>query len=186
METWVSLLLGGVAVLLVGVAIARVARVERGLVGLAKSDDLERIAQASAADARWKSLEDGLRRIGEQVAALPEPVEAKDFVPLQERLEELTRAVHELRAHVDDLRSRDLSGARTTPIGAGGRLLRSLEERGYEDVRVLGEVRDDEPGEPARVPIEARRAGMSYKGFALLEEGRIVDLALRPVTETFP
>jgi len=193
----VTLLILAITLALVWLVLQRVGRLEGRFEGLARTADVERVGAAAAtsvasslttaADERTKPLDEGLRRVGESIARLPAPLEIKDLVPLQERLEALIRAIDELRHHVDELRSRDPQApAETATASPGASVLRTLQQRGFESIRIVGEVAQDDAGEPSRVPVEARRAGMSFKGFVTLEDGRVGEVALKPVTEVFP
>ncbi len=152
------------------------------------SDDVRSaVAEAVAAGVeRTRPLEDAVRRMGEALARLPAPAEAKDLLPVQERLELLARQVQELRLHIDELRARVAGTTTVEPVAPGLKLLRALEERGFESVHILGELAGDEGHELQRVPVEARRAGMSFKGHVTVEDGRLVEVALKPLTELFP
>jgi len=152
---------------------------------LAKLDDLRAMAAAADPAERLRPVEEALRRMGDALAHLPAPVEAKDLLPVQERLEQLARQVQELRLHIDELRAQS-PNAPIVPIAPGSRLLRALEERGFESVHILGELTNEEGHDPHRVPVEARRAGMSFKGYVTVEDGRLVEVALKPLTEIFP
>jgi hypothetical protein len=183
----VTLLVLALGLALLWLLVHRVGRLERRLEGLARAEDLKPVAQAAeaaASDARLRPLEEGVRRVADSIARLPSPLEPKDLVPLQERLELLARAVDELRHHVDELR---LRGPQPPPdVAPGAHVLRALEQRGYESIRIVGEAAGDNSGEESRVPVEARRGGMSFKGFVRLEDGRVAEVALKPVTEVFP
>jgi hypothetical protein len=172
-------------VVLVAVAFLahRVGHVQRRVESLPRSEDLQQLVASASNESRIGSLEEGVRRLADQIIALPAPLDAKDLVPVQERLEELARTVTELRHYVDDLRTRMPVGS--DDHGSGTRLLRALEQRGFESIHILGEL-SDESGEQLRVPVEARRGGMSFKGFVSLEDGRLTEVALKPVTEVFP
>ncbi|MSR46900.1 MAG: hypothetical protein EXS13_07540 [Planctomycetes bacterium] len=148
--------------------------------------DLKTISDAAMSDERLRPLADALRRMADQLASLPVPAEAKDLLPIQERLEMLARQLHELRLHVDELRARTPGGAGSEPVAPGARLLRSLEARGFEHVHILGELVGDDGTELHRVPVEARRSGMSFKGHVTIEDGRLIEVALKPLTEIFP
>jgi len=180
----VALVLLALVLVSLWLVVWRLARVERRVDGLARSDDVQKIVEAAGSDARFRPLEEGIRRVADSLGRLPTPLEAKDLVPLQERLELLARVTDELRHHVDELRSRDPIAA--AELGPGARVLRTLEQRGFDSIRILAQVLEDEAGEAARIPVEAHRAGMSYKGFVTLEDGRVAEVALKPVTEVFP
>ena len=187
------LLVLAITLVLVWLVLQRVGKLDARFDGLARTSDLERTAAiaaeaaaaaATASDERHKRLEEGLRRIAESVGRLPPALEPKDLVPLQERLEAVTRALDELRHHVDELRSRDPQVA--PAVAPGANVLRTLQQRGFESIRIVGDVAEDDSGETSRVPVEARRDGMSFKGFVTLEDGRVGEVALKPVTEVFP
>lgn len=158
----------------------------RRLEELPRIEEIRSVIAAAAQPDQLRPLEDAVRRMGDALARLPTPAEAKDLLPLQERLELLARQIHELRLHVDELRSRAAGGAAVAPVAPGARLLRSLEERGFEQVRILSELVGDDGAELHRVPVEARRGGMSFKGHVTIEDGRLVEVALKPLTEIFP
>jgi hypothetical protein len=163
---------------------ARLARID----SLPGPDDIRAavVEVAAAASDRTRPLEEAVRRMGESLARLPVPAEAKDLLPLQERLELLARQVQELRLHIDELRARIAGTTSVEPVAPGLKLLRALEERGFESVHILAELAGDEGHELQRVPVEARRAGMSFKGHVTVEDGRLVEVALKPLTELFP
>ncbi len=163
----------------------RIERLEQDVATLPRGDELRGLIEAALPAARLVPVEEALRRLGDQVARLPAPVEPKDLAPLHDRLEQLARQIHELRHHIDELRAR-ASEPSVAAVSPGGRLLRQLAERGFEHVHVLGELGTEEGIEPVRVPVEARRAGMSFKGYVTLEEGRLIEVALKPLTEIFP
>jgi len=186
-EFGVTLLILAVVLALAWLVLQRVGALGRGVRELARAEDLRalaRSAEAAGSHERLQPIEESLRRLSDAVSKLPAPLEPKDLVPVQERLELLARAVDELRHHVDELRSRGPDAV--AAVGAGAQVLRTLQQRGFESVRIVGEIADEEPGDSARVPVEARRGGMSFKGFVTLEGGRVESVALKPVTEVFP
>jgi Na+-transporting methylmalonyl-CoA/oxaloacetate decarboxylase gamma subunit len=187
----VTLVVLAVVLVLLWLVLQRVGGIERRFEGLARSEELQQVARAveaaaesAATDARFHPLEEGVRRLGDAIARLPVPLEAKELVPLQERLELLARAIDELRHHVDELRSRDPQAS--VDVAPGANVLRALQQRGFESIRIVGGVADEETSDAGRVPVEARRAGMSFKGWVTLENGRVGDISLKPVTEVFP
>lgn len=192
MAWYETLLLVGSLVVALGAFASLRAAVQRlrtdvqGLSSLPKLDDLRGLVDQAAAAERIRPLEEAVRRMGEQLARLPAPVEPKDLLPLQERIELLARQIEELRLHVVELRSRPAAGGTAAPVAPSTRLLRALEERGFERVHILGEIVAEDGGDLRRVPVEASRAGMSFKGYVTVEDGQLVEVALKPLTEVFP
>ncbi len=60
---------------------------------------------------------------------------------------------------------------------------RKLYNMGYETVRLTGEDVDESP---YRINLEVSRRGASYKGYALIEDGVIVDSRISPTYAMFP
>ncbi len=167
-------------------AVQRLRTLTHSLSTLPKLDDLRALVEQVQSNERIRPLEEAMRRIGDQLARQPAPVELKDLLPIQERVELLARQIEELRLHVVELRSRAPTSQSATPVAPGTRLLRALEERGFERVHILGEIVAEEGGDLRRVPVEAHRAGMSFKGYVTVEDGQLVEVALKPLTEIFP
>lgn len=188
MATLTLVIVALVAVLLAWTA-REVLRLRAGIAALAalpRLDDLRTLVDAAAAVERLRPLEETLRRMGEAVARLPAPAEAKDLLPLHERFEMVARQLDELRVRVDEVRARAPVAGAAAPVAPAQLLLRALEARGFERVHILGEIAPEEGGDPRRVPVEASRAGMSFKGFVTVEDGRLVEVALKPLTGIFP
>jgi hypothetical protein len=59
--------------------------------------------------------------------------------------------------------------------------------RGFSDVRILGDLAAAQEGTgQLRVPLESMKGGVTYKGFVVLEAGRIVDEKLTSSHDAFP
>lgn len=59
--------------------------------------------------------------------------------------------------------------------------------RGFTDVRILGDLAAAQEGTgQLRVPIESMKGGVTYKGFVMLDAGRIVDEKLTSSHDAFP
>lgn len=118
-------------------------------------------------------------------AATPAEVEAlrQDLADLRQPLGELEHKLETVLRQV--LRLSDAPGVEEESWR--DRVRRALEAEGFVHVRLM---RDDEPEEEAdqrfRVPVEARRRGVSYKGAVTVAAGRVVDVALTPAYEAFP
>ena len=108
---------GGIA--WIAVSLQRIRTIQRRLDRLPSLDDLQGAVTTVAAAERLRPLEESLRRMGDQLASLPAPAEVKDLLPLQERLEQLSRQLLELRLHVDELRAHAPAGADAVPIAPG-------------------------------------------------------------------
>lgn len=63
---------------------------------------------------------------------------------------------------------------------------RKLYNMGYDSVRLAAESSDYSPDQPYRISLEVARRGVSYKGFALVEDGVVVDSRLSPTYSMFP
>ena len=62
-----------------------------------------------------------------------------------------------------------------------------LRDRGYDEVRMLGNRQSDAEGSGMqRLSISARKGGILYKGFALLDRGDVTRTELRPTYGVFP
>jgi hypothetical protein len=63
---------------------------------------------------------------------------------------------------------------------------KTLAQSGFDMVHVLSDVIDGSSAEELRIPVEAKRGGMTYKGTVTVADGRVTEVALKPATEVFP
>jgi hypothetical protein len=99
---------------------------------------------------------------------------------LEEELAELRRQSDQLLRRVSPQDPLDAADPLTEC------LVRHLERDGYGFIRVLSDLEAADPIEEHRVPVEARRAGVLFKGVVTLYEGRVAEVALKPSYEAFP
>lgn len=104
----------------------------------------------------------------ERVAAVQERLH-DDTAYLLERVERLATALEQSRAGELSDRIHDRLGS-----------------RGFSDVRILGELTDVPVDAPLKVMVEARKSGISYKGFVVVADGNIVDEKMTSAHELFP
>jgi len=107
---------------------------------------------------------------------------------LHEHIQALEKSLGELAQQVEQMARRQVTSraedAAADPLSDS--LIRHLEHEGYGQIRVLSDLESADPLEEHRVPVEARRAGVAFKGLVTLFEGRVADVALRPSYEAFP
>ena len=162
----------------------------------------ERVRQVPSPDdlgARVAPLEErleGMTRVEDRLRAIDGTLQALASRPAddgqQERWRESLAALEgsfaELRQQVEKLRLGDSQNASTTaavdPLSE--HLIRFLEREGYGGIRVLADLEAADPLDEHRVPVEARRSGVSYKGLVTLSDGRVSGVALKPSSEAFP
>ncbi len=109
-----------------------------------------------------------------------------DLKPLLEQQQKISSdlaAVNERLARID--RALGKEGESLDRQAISFRVQRSLEDEGFSAVFVA------EPGEPTesgglRLLVEARKDGVSYKGAAMVEQGRVQSLTIRPAYQVFP
>ncbi len=134
---------------------------------------------------RLRAADEQLRALRDDVARLPKPVVASDLAPVLDRLARLEVILGDVRIRIDEQRARtEYTG--DDEGGLHGRMRRSLEQRGFEMVHVLADPVDGAGADELRIPVEARRAGMTYKGTVTVADGRVTDVALRAAHEIFP
>lgn len=90
-------------------------------------------------------------------------------------LQGLTRRVGELATELEHERARRL----------GETIRERFERQGFQSIRVLADPSLLEGGD-ARVPLEGMKGGITYKGYVVVEDGRIVDEKMTSSYEVFP
>ncbi len=119
----------------------------------------------------------------------PPPPPARDDEVVQYDLSALESEVEAVRKGLAAV-ERQLAGlARTMERDRIRRLHDAIEQRfvaqGYGAVRFLAEL-DLASGEPAKVPLEAKKGGTTYKGHVVIEDGRVVSEKMSSSYEAFP
>jgi len=108
------------------------------------------------------------------VAARVDPIH-DELLGLRREVQTLVRRVGELTAEFETERNR--------------RLEETIEERfqrkGFTSVRLLGSP-SEEPVTNARIPLEGVKGGITYKGYVVIDDGRIVDEKMTSSYEVFP
>lgn len=117
---------------------------------------------------------------------LAEPALTVDFGgQLDPLFDEVTR----MRREVQGLGRRvgELAGELETERGRrlGETIRERFERQGFQSIRVLSDPSELE-GAEARVPIEGVKGGITYKGYVLVEDGRVVDEKMTSSYEVFP
>jgi hypothetical protein len=180
-----------VAVVLFALSQRGIGAIVRRLDALQGPDGMVREAQVSALlkpldlGERMRAADDQLRALREDVGRLPKPLVASDLAPLLDRLARLEVILGDVRIRIDEQRARtEYTG--DDEGGLHGRMRRSLAQRGFEMVHVLADPVEGAAGDELRIPVEARRAGMTYKGTVTVADGQVTDVALRAAHEIFP
>jgi hypothetical protein len=179
------------AVVLFAWVLGRIGALGRRLDALQGPDGMLREAQVAALlrpldmGERLRAADEQLRALREEIARLPKPVVASDLTPLLDRFARLEVVLGDVRIRIDEQRART-EYAGDDEGGLHGRMRRSLEQRGFEMVHVLADPVDGAGTDELRIPVEARRAGMTYKGTVTVADGRVTDVALRAAHEIFP
>jgi hypothetical protein len=173
------------ALCLFGLALRRISAVSRRLDGVAREEQLAALLRPLDAGERLRGLDELLRAMKDELARRAKPLEAADLAPLVDRLARLEVILGDLRIRIDEQRARTES-AGDDEGGLPGRMRRSLAQRGFEMVHVLADVIEGKSAEELRIPVEARRGGMTYKGTVTVADGRVTGVALMPATEVFP
>ena len=136
---------------------------------------------------RLDDIEDLYQRLDD----LTEQVEQRRLgETLQAKLTEFTEGMARLSSAVSELQQKVGRAPAAAPAEAAapdlaGIVRRHLEREGFETVRVLSE-QGEAGGGQGRVTFEARRRGVTHKGHAVVEDGAVVDQALRSAYSTFP
>jgi hypothetical protein len=170
---------------LFALALRRISAVSRRLDGVAREEQLAAMLRPLEAGERLRGLDDQLRGLREELSRRAKPLEASDLAPLIERVARLEVMLGDLRIRIDEQRART-EYAGDDEGGLPGRMRRSLAQRGYDMVHVLADVIEGPSAEELRIPVEARRGGMTYKGTVTVADGRVTEVALKPATEVFP
>jgi hypothetical protein len=179
------------AVVLFAWVLGRIGALGRRLDALQGPDGMLREAQVAALlrpldmGERLRAADEQLRALRDEIARLPKPVVASDLAPLLDRFARLEVVLGDVRIRIDEQRART-EYAGDDEGGLHGRMRRSLEQRGFEMVHVLADPVDGAGADELRIPVEARRAGMTYKGTVTVADGRVTDVALRAAHEIFP
>lgn len=179
------------AVVLIGfwMVLKRLRLLEERVREVPRPQDLER---------RFETLEDGvlrleahLKRWAESSASLeqlPDRVSQATGSMLGDRLRRSEEHLAEMRQQLEQLLLQAMEAAppemAADPLSE--RLIRYLRREGFGSIRILTDLESADPLEEHRVPVEARRRGVSYKGSVMLYEGRVQDASLKPSYETFP
>ena len=128
-------------------------------------------------------------RLEEALGALQQPPRAGEGGEAVQVMEEIRRRVVRLEELVKSIR--DAPPAEALPPPPERRGVRAevegwLLSEGFHDVHLpedLSEVKDE--GE-YRIPLEAHRDGVAFKGEIVVRDGRVVEERLRPSYEAFP
>jgi hypothetical protein len=107
-----------------------------------------------------------------------------------ESQEEVRAELHALRSLLETTRG-EIGSLRDVGSESQFQRIHDLVERklynmGYETVNVAAGGDEPAPGSPFRVNFEASRRGASYKGYALVRDGVIVDSRINPIYSMFP
>jgi hypothetical protein len=170
---------------LFALALRRISAVSRRLDGVVREEQLAAMLRPLEQSERLRGLDEQLRGLRDDLARRPKALEASDLAPLIERIARLEVILGDLRIRIDEQRARTEYVA-DDEGGLPGRLQRSLAQRGFEMVHVLADVVEGSNAEELRIPVEARRGGMTYKGTVTVADGRVTEVALKPATEVFP
>jgi hypothetical protein len=161
----------------------------------------ERVAQVprlQELERRFGSLEDGLLRVqthferwekqATSLEKLPDAIGESLESTLGARIRKLEEHLAEMRQQVEQicLQTLESSPQEMAADPLSDRLIRYLRREGYGSIRVLTDLEAADPLEEHRVPVEARRRGVSYKGSVVLFEGRVREVFLQPSYEAFP
>lgn len=185
MELGITLVLFALALGLAVLALTRIRALAQRLPEFARADQLPALLKPLDPAERLRAVDEQLRTVREEIARLPKPLAATDLDPLLERVHRLEAMVADVRIRVDEQRARTAYSTEEEG-GLAGRVVRDLEKRGFERVRLLHDVEVESSAEELRIPVEARRGGMTFKGTATVADGRVTDVALRSATEIFP
>ncbi len=112
--------------------------------------------------------------------ALPAPV--VDLAPIQTELARLAHDVSEIEKSLGQM-NEELRATR------GERVREALERRlrslGFQTVAVLADLQAIGPG-PTRITVAGTKAGISHKGYVVVEGGRVLEEKLTSSHEVFP
>jgi len=184
-ELWIALGLFAVALVLFAATLQRIRSVARRLDGLLREEQVAALLRPLDASERLRAIDEQLKAFRDQFAGLPRPLAAGDLAPLAERIARFEVILGDLRIRIDEQRART---AYTSDDEGGlpGRMRRTLAQHGFEMIHVLADVIEGATAEELRIPVEARRAGMTFKGTVTVADGRVTDVALKPANEVFP
>lgn len=190
----IAAVLFAIALVLFAVVTRRIGSLQRKLdESSARDEKLAAMLRPLDASERLRAVDEQLRALREELARLPKPVAAPEvaslmttaLAPILEKVPRLEAMLGDIRIRVDEQRAREAYTG-DDDGGLPARMRRSLAQRGFEIVHVLGDVVEGANDDELRVPVEARRAGMTYKGTVTVADGRVTDIALKPATEIFP
>ena len=170
---------------LFALALRRVAALSRRFEGLSREEQVAALVKPLDAGDRLRTIDDQLRALKDDLSRRPKPVEAADLAPIVDRLARLEVILGDLRIRIDEQRART-EYTEHDEGGLAGRMRKSLEQSGFEMVHVLSDVVEGTNAEELRIPVEAKRGGMTYKGTVTVADGRVTEVALKPATEVFP
>lgn len=170
---------------LFALALRRVSALSRRFEGLSREEQVAALVKPLDAGERLRALDEQLRALKDDLSRRPKPVEVADLAPLVDRLARLEVILGDLRIRIDEQRART-EYTEHDEGGLPGRMRRTLEQSGFEMVHVLSDVVDGSSAEELRIPVEAKRGGMTYKGTVTVADGRVTEVALKPATEVFP
>ena len=74
------------------------------------------------------------------------------------------------------------------PVDLLSEIERRLQADGYMNIHLLAEASEppEDPGTEYRLPLEAHRDGVAFKGYVTIQDGRIVSERIKPAYEAFP
>ena len=173
------------ALALFALALRRIAALSRRFEGLSREEQVAALVKPLDAGDRLRTLDEQLRALKDDLSRRPKPAEVSDLAPIVDRLARLEVILGDLRIRIDEQRART-EYTEHDEGGLPGRMRRTLEQSGFEMVHVLSDVVEGTSAEELRIPVEAKRGGMTYKGTVTVADGRVTEVALKPATEVFP
>jgi len=158
---------------------------------------------------RILALEDRVLGFGQQLdhlrRTLAEPRSAPIVAPPSEVRSESAVAIDQLADTVESMRESQIEQAATharlvelverlasdVELGRADRLEDRIRARfaarGFNEIRILGDLAAAQEGTgQLRVPLESTKGGMTYKGYVVLEAGKVVDEKLTTSHDAFP
>lgn len=136
-----------------------------------------------------RDLSDLLGRVEEALEGMDRSLHAGVWERPGELLEEMGRRLARIEERLD--RTEEATQARTPlPPETGMGIREVVESRlaaeGFRDLRLPPELSGIEGAGEFRIPLEAYRDGVAYKGEIVVRNGRVVEERIRPSYEAFP
>jgi hypothetical protein len=131
----------------------------------------------------------GIRDLKDELIAINKTLRENESERLLSLLEEIREACLRIERKVETPAVLKVPEGKTAePVDLFTEIERRLRADGYSNIHLLADEAEppDDPGAEYRLPLEAHRDGVAFKGHITIRAGRIVSERIKPAYEAFP